>query len=231
MLLDSLQDTIQDALDASEDADFYEVERCLRQATQTVLQLRIEDHCKAKHYELALKDAQSLVALSPSSPDGYIWAGKIWSEALYFSKAAETYSAALKAVEKPEAQFGPLYKEAVAKRDRKMDPLSYLPGELIIRIFGYLADMRMTCTYVSKTWRRLLLALPLWKHLMVGLTHQRASGYWQRGLESYLQPHLEELTLSCKNNLCTVVSMLNAADCYQLRRVGKLEPKSTAEPR
>ncbi|ORY96147.1 hypothetical protein BCR43DRAFT_266722 [Syncephalastrum racemosum] len=225
MSLDSLQDTIQDALDASEDADFYEVERCLRQATHTVLNLRIEDHCKAKHYELALKDAHALMALDPSSPDGYAWAGKIWSDALYFSKAAETYSVALKEVKKPEAQFGPLYKEAVARRDRKVDPLGYLPGELVMRIFGYLSDMRMTCTYVSKTWRRLLLALPLWKCLEVYLTRQRASGYWQRGLEAYLQPHLEELTLSCKDNLCTVVSMLNAAECHQLRRVGKLKEK------
>lgn len=217
-----MDELLQGALAANKERDLVRLEKCLRESLELVLGWRTNEYLKAGKLDVALDHANALIEMYPNSPVGYISAGDVYSERCDYKRAIDIYAEGLaKSNERCTAEIVQRLESTKLLRDRKCDPLEYLPGELIAKIFDYVPEKRALCTRLSRSWRHRLPLLPMWSALHVGIIEQRTPGDWQNGLAQVLKPSLREIHIETDSSLCPILSLMRQAGCTNVRNAGK----------
>ncbi|ORY90436.1 hypothetical protein BCR43DRAFT_499300 [Syncephalastrum racemosum] len=216
--MSTIHPLLEEALLASKGEDYPRLDTLLRNCLHSVLEVRVSRHHKAQQLDCAMRHANTLTQLFPDSPAGYRWQGDIYMDYCDYDNAIEAYKRGSTLTH--DTQLLQRITDAQARRDTKLDPLQYLPAEIILHIFSFCPEARLTSTVVCHAWRKYLLALePLWHDVELTLHRKPVSGFWQRGLSYVLKPSLQHLRLTTDSSLCPVLYMLTQANCTHLKTI------------
>ncbi|ORY93904.1 hypothetical protein BCR43DRAFT_349374 [Syncephalastrum racemosum] len=215
-----MDELLQGAIAANKERDLVRLERCLRESLELVLGWRTNEYLKSGKLDVALDHANALIEMYPNSPVGYISAGDVYCEKCDYKRAVDIYAEGLaKSNQRSTAEIAQRVESTKLLRDKKCDPLIYLPGELIAKIFDYVPEKRVLCTRLSRTWRQRLPLLPMWSTLRVDIQLRRP-GYWHNGLVRVLKPSLREIHIETDSELCPILSLMSQAGCDNVRKAG-----------
>lgn len=215
----SLEFLLQEPYKAYQEAHYDALEMTLEDALHAVLEWNATRHAKESRFDHAMASALKLIRMYPNSASGYLQAGDIQGEKCDYRQAARYYARGVAAgVSHPDLKTR--LAAAQRRRDRLIDPLDVLPGEIVSKILCYVPDKRVLCTRLSKQWRATLLSLPMWQSLDIRLMDVASQGYWQQGLLQYLKPHLRHLVLRTNSEVCLATSALSMAHCHNIQTIG-----------
>ncbi|KAG2219870.1 hypothetical protein INT45_000757 [Circinella minor] len=182
-----------------------------------VLEHRAYAFHKMNKYQDAIGDAQEMISIAPTSTKSYLLLGKLYSALGKQKKAIDIYKIALSQnnVTKYDTsnnndtiwtqQLVQEMNKAVEQNEKRMDPISKLPKELLSTIFTCLnQESKVTCWNVSKKWRyHLSRASSAWSTLSIDDKDRHTI----RRLTAYLPDiatHVRHLIL---DTLCPDVSL------------------------
>lgn len=141
----------------------------------TILDCRSACYENLKEFDLALRDAATIIKLVPTESRGYLRAGKIFSIQKNYKKAVQIYTRALTKVNPQDKRYKQItdMKDKAEKKEKSLighDFMKILPYDVISSIFSLLSfDRRIQCTGVSTTWRNFALNWSgMWRDLDFG---------------------------------------------------------------
>ena len=177
----------------------------------TVLEHRAYAFHKMNKYQDAIRDAQEMVSIAPSSTKSYLLLGKLYSALGKQEKAIDIYKAAL--LQKNVAtqdhnnnnnsiwmqQIAQEMNKAIQQNEKRIDPISRLPKELLYTIFTYLnQESKITCWNVSKKWRySLTRASSAWSTLHINENEQH--------IDYRLTDHVPDIATHVRHLILNVV--------------------------
>ncbi|ORY99430.1 hypothetical protein BCR43DRAFT_489273 [Syncephalastrum racemosum] len=100
-----------------------------------------------------------------------------------------------------------------------MNPLGFLPNEVLCRILDFIPEQRVNCMLVSHSWRDFILQTPP-AHLHVDLREHPLNDNTRQGLIQHLQSNPASLRWAAvEETPCDLVFLLNKADCLRLKKL------------
>lgn len=138
----------------------------------SILDLRLEARLKMGDFDAAAKDARSMLRYDRTDARGYLRCGQLGRLKSDFAGAQTWYQQGLKNVPQNHEGYRKLASlsakmidKIAALQNKRRDPLTVLPLEIIHMVYGYLDLQEATsCLRVSRLWRNNLLAThSIWK--------------------------------------------------------------------
>ncbi|ORY97451.1 hypothetical protein BCR43DRAFT_562916 [Syncephalastrum racemosum] len=233
--MSAIKSLLCNALDAiAQHNDLDTAEAQLRLALTAVLDLKAQRALQSNRHDHALAHANALIALFPSSPEGYYRKGDVLFEKLDYKQACRLYTTCLHLCQARKRDVAPLQsrlEDARKRLNRKVDPWLRLPNELIESVFAYCPGARFTCLAVCKAWRHKLLNVGmLWQNLSLTLQSSTSRAAPASTSCKYLGRSLRHLTIQTDRTLCSALTFLLNNKCTHIERLTINDTSSYAYP-
>ncbi|ORZ02616.1 hypothetical protein BCR43DRAFT_16620 [Syncephalastrum racemosum] len=190
---------LEAALDSVVQEDQAQLEETVQKAWTAILDQRAAYLCKTNQFNEAMKYADKLIRLNPTSSEGYRRKADIYYARLQYRHVPYLYRTcmALSLNGEEKSTIIARISEAQLRQRSKADPFHILPLEVLETVFRFLeVQDRLSCLMVCQRWRNCLLQLSsLWDDLTLDLSHVRKPDYASFDLP-YLGPRLRRLQLT-----------------------------------
>lgn len=189
----------------------------IRAALQVLFERQIAHFREQQQLSNAMSVAVELTQIRPSETSGYQWQGDLLCEESRYAEAAAIYK---KGFAKTQVESLRVASEtAMARQSIKIDPVQYLPPEIIPLIFKHAPQQRVRCLFVCKGWyQRLFSISSIWRDLTI---HYRPSlrAVSMTGFRRVLGTSLDSLTITTRNGVCSAFRLIRQSDCRYIRKL------------
>ncbi|ORY93603.1 hypothetical protein BCR43DRAFT_382633 [Syncephalastrum racemosum] len=197
--------------------DYDHAEQSIRAALQVLFERRIAQFREQQQLSKAMSLAVELTQLRPSEASGYQWQGDLLAEQCCYSKAATIYSEGFAKTQVESLRVAS--EAATARHNVKIDPLRYLPPEIIPLIFSHVPQQRVRCLSVCKEWhQRLFMISSIWRNLHF---YYRPSlrAVSMTGFRRVIGASLDTLTVTTKSGACAAFRLIRQSDYRYIRKL------------